>query len=274
MRYRQGSDVVYRNGAYLSMAVLITLLWIAAIVGDLIAGHEAAITWALVGLIAVPAGLYFNLRQRVVLGESDVYVYEYLAMEQIPYESIAATRFTGRCAGSKFLEIYHTAGLKIGVHGCRATLLPFHTPRWQRSLAAEIMERAGQARESEGDRSPAAQPMRGLRSDREGQDRLLLSLVALSGVTIGLIPAYPNLGPFAGAVFIAQLSAAVLAGILAGRYVRRWVLAPVSTRLAERPSTPVRIVMRAVTFVVAYAVGILVFAAVIDVPAFIIDHFV
>jgi hypothetical protein len=274
VRYRQGSDVVYRNGAYLSLAVLITVLWIAAITTDLIAGREAAVTWALVGLFAVPAIIYFNLRQRVVLGESDLCVYEYLAAEQIPYESIAAARFTGRCVGSQFLEIYHTEGWKIGVHGCRAAVLPFHAPRWQRPLAAEIMERAERARMNESSRSPATQPMRSPRSDRQGQDRLLLVLVALAGVAIGLIPGYPDLGPFAGVVFIAQLSAAVLAGVLAGRYLRRWVLAPISTRLSEGPSTPVRIMTRAATFVAAYAVGVLVFAAVIDVPAFIIDHFV
>ena len=125
MRYRRGSDVVYRNGGYLVTAVLAGVWWI---VGSIVAGRAG---WAFAGLLVVPGAVYLNLKLRVVLSDPGVRIHVYGSTERVPYKSITAARFTGRRAGHRFLEIYLTDGSRVGVHGSRASFFPFHYPGWQ-----------------------------------------------------------------------------------------------------------------------------------------------
>jgi hypothetical protein len=281
MRYRRGSDVVYRNGGYQLAGVLTGVWWIAF---SLVAGEPG---WALVGLLVVPGGIYLNLKLRVVLGDTRLYIHEPLSTEEIPYESITAVRFTGRRAGHQFLEIYLADGSRVGVHRSRASFFPFHKPGWQRPLAVEVMERAEVAGGNEDDlvsptepRSAVAdgkrrkRPGRDSRSDRDRQDRIRLVFAVLEGVTVWVLVVVLVMDrPLAFLGSCAWFAATVLTVTFAVRYTWQRILPRVPARFAESPSKPIRILTAAAKALAVYAVGLLALAAALDVPTFIMDHF-
>jgi Ca2+/Na+ antiporter len=280
MRYRRGSDVVYRNGAFLLAGVLAGVWWIAFSL------FEGEVKWALVGLLVVPFGIYLNLTLRVVLGDARLSIHAYRSTEQIPYESIRTARFTGRRAGARFLEIYLTDGSKVGVHGSRASFLPFHHPGWQRPLAAEIIERAERARSNVGDLELPTKPgdvvtsgkrwmppSPDSRSDRDREDRIrVVSLVAV-GVAIWIVVVlFSTEEPLAFLGGCIWFAATVLTVTVAVRYTWRRVLSRIPARFAESPSTPIRILTAVVKAFAVYAVGLLTLVVAVDVPDFIIHH--
>ncbi|MGA9596511.1 MAG: hypothetical protein WBV06_10160 [Acidimicrobiia bacterium] len=282
MKYVRGSDVVYRNGAILSVGVLAGALWIVTSTVDLMPGRENTAAWSVLGILLLAGGIQLNLRQRVVLGESQLSMYRVLSTKQIRYESIASARFTGRRAGSRFLELYLTDGSKVGVHSGRASLMPFHDPGWQRPLANEIMHRAALARGDDGshelatkrrDEMPSTHPLQDSRSDRERQDRMRLVFAVAADITIWIAVALLSTDqPLAFLGGSLWLAATVLTVVFAVMYLRRRVLTRIPTRFTESQSKPIRVLTMVAKGLAIYAVGLLALIAALDVPTFLIEH--
>ncbi len=277
VRYRRRSDVVYRNGWFLLTGVLAGALWLASSLAN------GAAAWFLVGLLVVPVEIYLNLRLRVVLGDSRLYIHEHLSTELIPYEAISAVRFTGRRAGHQFLEIHLTDGSIVGVHHSRASFFPFHEPGWQRPLADEIMKRVNETDAEDVEsaallavaagREPTRHPGRDSRSDRERQDRRRLAFAVSTGVAVWVVVAILSMDrPLAFLGSSAWFVATVLTVTLAVRYTWQRVLSRIPARYAESPSTPIRILTAIAKAAAVYAVGLLALAAALDVPTFLMQH--